>query len=431
MTHGRIAGAMLATALFGCNVPDPPKPTGGVHVDAAVPPGDAATGVDGSAAATCGRGVVVVEGYGSTNVGLVAEDGRVLSGSFASSRTTSVGLAAPLSGDVVPPTMPVNGDRIVLLDRTASRIVWVDVANPDNRTELSVGPGGFYANPHDYAEISATKAYVTRYASNPVPGQQPFDRGSDVLVVDPSAPSIVGAIDVTSALGSDAARALPRPDLIVFTGSRAIVLLGALPLDFSVGVPSRLVAIDTTTDTMTDVLTLDGFANCTGLALSPTKTEVIVLCSGNIADPYAPSDLTGSGVVRVDVKSGLRVSQKFPGADLGPGPAGFFAAYATPSTLVFPTFGYLNQDQSTGRADTLIQLDLEAGTKTTLLTGAAFTLGGVACDPLCRTCFAADAGLDGGVVHRFTVDDHGGLVGDQPIKVERSIGLPPRYVGRF
>lgn len=431
MTRQRIAEATLALALSACNVPDPPKPTGGVHVDAATPPGDAATGVDGSGTTTCGRGVVVVESdYASTNVGLVAEDGRVLSGSFVSSRTTSVGLAAPLSGDVVAPTMTVNGNRIVLIDRTASRIVWVDAAAPKERTELSVGPGGFYANPHDYAEISATKAYVTRYGSNSVPGKQPFDRGSDVLVVDPSVPSIVRAIDVTSALGSDAARALPRPDPIVVTGSRAIVLLGALPLDFSVSVPSRLVAIDTTTDTITDVLTLDGFTNCNGLALSPTRTEVTVLCSGNI-DSYAPSDLTGAGIVRVDVTSGLRVSRKFLGADLGPGPAGFFAAYVTPGVLVFPTFGYLNQDQSTGRADTLIRLDLETGATTKLLTGAAFTLGGVACDPLCRTCFAADAGLDGGVVHRFTVDAHGSLVGDQPIKVERSIGLPPRYLGRF
>jgi hypothetical protein len=433
MTHVKLLATIALLAVSGCNVPEPPTPSGSVRVDAAAPPGDAATRVDGEGPRSCGRGFVVVEepdDYASTNVALVAEDGRVLAESIASSATASVGLTAPLSGDVVAPTAIARGGQIVLVDRGASRIVWVDIETAEKR-ELSVGEG-FYANPHDYAEISQAKAYVTRFGSNRVPGKQPFDRGNDVLVVDPSVPSITGSIDVTSALGSDVSGALPRPDRLVVVGARAFVLLGALPADFSVSVPSRVVTIDTTADSITDVLTLDGFANCAGIALSPTGKELSVLCSGKI-DPNAPSDLTGSGIARVDVTSTPRVTKAWKAADLGPGPVGFSADYATPSALVFQTFGHFAPDGSAAVDDTVARIDLETGhVETTLKSaGVPFTLGGIACDALCRVCFATDAGRQGGVVHRFAVDDQGRLGDDRAVKVETRIGLPPRYVGRF
>ncbi|HEX7671415.1 MAG TPA: hypothetical protein VF395_17600 [Polyangiaceae bacterium] len=65
--------------------------------------------------------------------------------------------------------------------------------------------------------------------------------------------------------------------------------------------------------------------------------------------------------------------------------------------------------------------------------GEPFTLYGISCDALCRVCVVADADAkrQGGVLHRFTVDEQGRLGEDQVIKVETRIGLPPRYVGRF
>ncbi|HEX7671417.1 MAG TPA: hypothetical protein VF395_17610, partial [Polyangiaceae bacterium] len=298
---------------------------------------------------------------------------------------------------------------------------------------LSVGGGALRAYPYDYVQLSATKAYVTRFGSNPVPGKQPFDRGNDVLVVDPSVPRIVASIDMIPALGADTARVLPRAGQMVVVGSRAFVLLAALPEDLlalTVDVPSRVVTIDTTTDAITDVLTLDGLANCNGLALSPTGQELSVLCSGKINDK-APSDPAGAGIAVVDVTGAPRVTRTWKGADLGPGPVGFFADYAAPSVLVFQTFGYAVG--STVVNDTVARLDLETGSVETLLmsAGEPFTLYGISCDALCRVCVVADAKRQGGVLHRFTVDGQGRLGEDQVIKVETSIGLPPRYVGRF
>jgi len=81
----------------------------------------------------------------------------------------------------------------------------------------------------------------------------------------------------------------------------------------------------------------------------------------------------------------------------------------------------------------LVRLDLTSGITSVALrsAGEPFTLGGVVCDVRCSVCFVADAKRDGGVVHRFSIDDAGALSADRTIKVETSPGLPPRYLGLF
>jgi hypothetical protein len=420
--------AVLCLALAACGVPDPPQSTGGVRLGQP----DATPYMDGSSRPRCGRAIVVDESdYTSTNVALLDLEGRVLSGSIASSRTTSVGLAAPLSGDVMSPTMPVGGSELVLVDgsSTASRIVWVDPVTAARR-ELSVATG-FWSDPHDYARISGTKAYVTRFNANATPGRQPLDSGSDVLVIDPSRPAVVRSIDLVPAMEGDAALALPRPDKIVLRGARAFVLLEALAPDFSAAVPSRVATIDTDRDTLTSVVTLEGFRNCAGLALSPTGDELAVLCSGTF-DPSRPSDLAGSGVVVVDIAGEPRVKSTFRAADLGQNPVGFFCDFSSPTALVLETFGH-SDPTGPGADDELLRLDLETGAVEVILrsAGEPFTIGGVACDVACGVCFVADAARDGGVVHRFRIGADGRLSAGQAIKVERNPGLPPRYLGKL
>ncbi|PKN46336.1 MAG: hypothetical protein CVU63_07695, partial [Deltaproteobacteria bacterium HGW-Deltaproteobacteria-20] len=88
--RGPAAWLAVITLLgsFACNVASPDN-TGGTDITAGA----------------CGRGLVVVNtDYQSTNVSLVAIDGKVLSTSFLSSASTPPGLSAPLGGDVVVPT---------------------------------------------------------------------------------------------------------------------------------------------------------------------------------------------------------------------------------------------------------------------------------------------------------------------------------------
>jgi hypothetical protein len=419
--------ALVCLLAVGCNVPLP-KGSRGTHL------GDAAGG-DGGEPGACSRAVVVTESdYMSTNVALLRLDGTVLAPSVASSATGAVGLVAPLSGDVVTPTMPVRGAELVLVDsaQSSSRIVWVDPETAARR-ELSVATG-FWSDPRDYVEVAPGKAYVPRYNPNPAPGKVPFDAGNDVLVLDVARGAVVRSIDVSDALGPDGAKALPDADKIVLAGERAYVLLGALPRDFSgAQVSSRLVAIDTTRDEVTSVTVLDGLLDCAGLVLSPDAKKLAALCSGKRIDPSARSDLDGSGVALVDITGEPRIVKRIAASDIGDGPIGFFGAFSSASSLVVQTFGF--DDPSTGdrRDDALVRLDLDGGPPSIVLesAGEPFTLGGVACDVHCGACFVADAKRDGGVVHRFSIDDAGALSADRIIKVETDPGLPPRYIGLF
>lgn len=421
------AALALGALVTACNVPLPHRSAG------AGPLPDAASGMDGSAA--CGRGVFVVEegvNYDSTNVALLSLTGGVLQGSVASSATASVGLTAPLSGDVVPPTGRLSGHEIVLIDHAqgTNRIVFVDIESAAaTRRFLPVGTG-FWSNPYDYAPVSPAKAYVPRYGENDSPGAQPFDTGSDLLIVNPSSLSITGSIDLRTALGKDSSHATANPASAVVVGDRTFVLLATLTA-FAGVFPSRVVAVDNETDTITDVLVLDGFENCSGLGVSPSQKALAVFCSGSGSIQTSPTALDGSGVVLVDVNATPAVAKTFLAADLGKNRVGFYGDFSSENALVFQTFGYDDVDTGSSSKDALLRLDIETGEHQLLLDGPPFSIGGIACDAACGACFVADSDRMGGVVHRYALDPSGRLSGDRLIKAEQDVGLPPRTLGKF
>jgi len=407
----------LVAATLGCGAPAPPGNTGGTKV----PPG------------ACGRGLVVLESdYQSTNVSLVGWDGGVLSASLLSSASTATKLSTPLSGDVVAPTMPQGGDRVVLIERyPASVLTWVDVKTGEVSAELSVATG-FKSNPQDYAEIGPHKAYVSRMEPNLSPGAAQFDGGSDLLVVDPAQPAIVGRVDLTAAMSGEPSTFFPRPNRIVVAAGRAFVLLSAYSLSFMESAPSRVVTIDAATDTILDVHVLKGLHGCTGLALSPSGKRIAVACSGTFQNDET-SKLDESGLV-VLTRDGdaLGEERRDLAKDLGAGPLGFSVSFAAENTVVFTTFG---NDAINGKPaidDTLMEQDLVNGHHDVVLRsyGMPFTIGEVRCAIGCLVCFVTDAGIEGGVVHRFDVED-GALVRGSAIHADTTIGLPPRYLGAF
>lgn len=369
--YGRMLAAfvaVLAPALVQCGVPERGGPGQGVHLD------------DGP----CGRGIVIVASdYASTNVLISRLDGTVASDSILSSGSAASGLTAALSGDVVLPLEPPRSRRVVLIDRGQHALTWLDVEQGQVTGQLSVATG-FAANPHDYLELGDGRAYVTRYASNPAPGREPFDQGSDLLMIDANERRIVGRIDLTQ---GETGEYLPRPDRMLASGGRVYVVLQRFSADFTKASSSRLVAVDPDTDTLVWSYDLQGLSNCGGLARSPTGASIAVSCTGGFLE--GDEQIERSGIVLFDAtQEPMQETARYQLAHLG-GPLSPSIRFASEHRLVGVTYGNLD----TGRPDTVYELDVTTGQASELARAAtAFVLGDVWCATECgQPCVLADA----------------------------------------
>jgi hypothetical protein len=376
---------------------------------------------------------VISTEFESSSAAFVRWDGEVVRPHVISSGSADAGLSTALSGDVVAPTMaspaPGTTDAFVLVDRyPASVLTWVDVATGAPTRQLSLRTG-FDSNLQDYVAVSATKGYASRYDPNPAPGREPFDGGSDLLVIDPRAGAIVARVGFEAALGGDADRLLARPSRLVLDGGRLVVLLAVLERNFSPTGDSRVAVIDTDTDRIVAVHRVDGLRNCNALAVAPGGGRVAVGCTGTIPlDGEAPLD--GGGVAVVDVQDGTvlaRIDDDAFGA-----PPGFSIAFAADDALLVPTFGWKAfDDAQLGADDAVHHVPLDGRPPEALLTGEAFQLGEVRCAP-CGTCLVADAGR--GVLHRLVpaaegAPTGGGMTIAGEVRIDDGLGLPPRYLG--
>lgn len=408
---------LLSTAALACGAPRITPDTHGTQV----------------VANRCGRGVVVVESdYQSSNVSLLGFDGSVLSPSFASSSAASGGFALSLGGDAAPPWSSNSGSELVILDRTPKGVLdFIDVASASTVRELPVGTG-FSANPHDYLQLSEHKAYVARYDTNPNPGREPWDRGGDILLVDPTLPAVIGRIDLAAALSGEPARFTPHPSRLVRVGERVFVVLAAYATDYASAAISRLVELDPENDSIRGTLLLAGLKGCDVLAASPDGVELAVACTGaDLSD--TPPALGASGIALVDIGPELSLKKVLSAATFGPNPVGFGLDYAGPGWLVFGTLGYFTESNRVGSLDALFRLETASGAFSEVLRAerSPFTLGDVRCMPACQVCFMADAERSGGSVLRFPLDEAFELGAPAEIRVETKIGLPPRYLGGF
>ena len=382
----------------------------------------------------CGRGLVVVESdYQSTNVSLLGFDGSVLSPSLVSSNTEGSGFGVSLSSDVVVPSSAQLGANIALIDAYPTGVLrFVELSSARLSAELSVATG-FKSNPHDYLALSEQRAYVARYQANPNPGREPFDQGADILVVDPSVPSILGRIDLAPALAGESTRFSAHPGRLLRVGERVLALLAAYADDtFTASASSRLVELDPNTDTLLTTLVLDGLHGCDSLALSPDQRELAVACTGDDWQGRPPR-LDGSGLALIDITAQPRLVKVVAAADVGSNALGFSLDYAAQNALFFVTLGYLDESGPVGAEDELLRLDTTSGQATTVLRSESepFSLGSVRCAPTCGVCFVADAQRAGGSVLRFPIDAAGVPSAPSVIRVETQIGLPPRYLGVF
>lgn len=393
-----------------CEVPDPPPSDGGIDDD-----GD-----------PCGPGLVVVSSdYQSTSVAFVRWDGEVASPHVLSSGSTESALSAPLSGDVVTPTMESGTGETVLVDRyPASVLTWVRTDDGVPARQLSVRTG-FAANAQDWIAVADGKGYASRYQANPDPGREPFDAGSDVLIIDPRTPAIVGRIGFEGVLDVDDADLVPSPGRMVLAGDLLLVLLSVYSADFTRSGEGRVAVIDTASDAVLAVHRVPGMRGCNALALAPSGDRVAVGCSGTFGGGATPT-LDDAGLVELALDDGAVTARVAASDGLGR-PPGFSVAYASDRVLLAPTTGQLAGGGASPVQDAVFVVPLDGAGATRLLDGVEpFSIGEVRCAPACDACFITDAGRH--VLHRVALTDgHPAL--DAEVRIDDGIGLPPRYLG--
>ncbi len=406
----RLALAGSLATLAACGVSPVSGTTGGAALD-------------GGAGGACPRALAVVDtDYASTNVSLVSPDGQVRSASLVSSASAAPGLTTALSGDVVLPLARPASGEIVLIDRYPNAVLtWLDPATGGVLAQASVATG-FSSNPHDYLEVGAHRAYVTRYGANPSPGREPFDEGGDLLVLDTTTHAVTGRVAL--AQSGDGAYA-PHPDRMVRVGGAAWVSLQRFDASFASAADARVVGVDVATDAVRFSLDLPGLANCGSFAASPSGKLVALACSG-VLGPHVALD-GRSAVVLLDATAEPPVELRrlavavALGAPLAPP-----LAFASEVTLVGVAFG----DVGGGRSDVAYAVDARTGAVTRLLdAGAAFALGDVRCSPGCSgLCWLADA--HAGALRSWDATTTP-LAPRDALVVDTAIGLPPRGLGEL
>lgn len=392
----RGAFALLAAAA-ACGPPAPPAPAGVELLEG-----------------PCGRGLTIVStDYQSTAVSVTSWDGARAAPVFATS--ASLGL----SGDVVAPTArlpPTESPFAVLVDRYPAAVLsFLDVATAAPLAQLSLATG-FAANPQDLLVLDGGRALVTRFGVDAEPGSEPWDGGSDALILDgiPDAPEVVGRVDLGPALDPAEGPYFPRPGRLVRAGDRVFALLAGYSLDFLSGAEGRVVELDPVAPALGAVTRLSGLRGCHGLAASPSGARLAVSCSGSFAGTSAPNPAESGLAVLAVTPSGLVLEASLAA---GAAPFGFSLAFASEDVILATTFGTL---EDAGTSDELVRW-VVGGEASAVWSSAPFSLGELRCEPACG-CIGADAEL--GVLLRLGEE---GAVEAAPSP--SPLALPPRYLG--
>jgi hypothetical protein len=388
-------------------------------------PTDTTGGADLPARGACPRGFAVVSSdFASSEIALLSPAGSVESAAFMSSAsTTASNLAAPLSGDLEVAPSRQRPNELVLIDRQGTNVLtFVDARTATVRAQLPVGGTGFESNPQDYSEIDEHRALVPRLGENNLPGREPFDTGSDLLVIDPSVPVITGSIPLPRRSGF-----LPNPVAVTRVADDFLVTLQHARADYSGMADSEIVAFSAEDQSLRYRLSLPGLRNCGRVEVAPSGRFLAVACTAYVDRNGAVAEPEASGLVLLDASQTPPVErQRFAALDLIGGPIQSHIELVTDDLLLFKSQTALGADED----NRLFSLDLERGTTRVLASasraagasGLGIALRGMRCGVACGDpCFVADASR--GELLRF---DYGpaGLSPGEPVRIGGA-GLPP------
>ena len=391
---------------------------------------DSSTGSNTNATIPSTGLAVLNSDYSSTSLSLIDPATRlVVHDDCVDSNTVPPTLSLVLSGDVALPSRPQSGGDVVLIDDVNGALTWVDPQTCKIRHQLSVGD--FKAFPHDVISASSTKAYVTRFGTNPTPTADPMSRGEDLLIINPSSspqPTIVGRIDLAPfAATVTGATIQARPDKGMLVGDKLYVTLASQSADYTATGTGRVVVVDTASDQVSGMLDLTGLAGCARMEYVAATQMLYVSCGG---DSSAADQSQTSGIAIVDVSGATpSLMSVVPATWTGTQPLNFsWVAPVSNDQIWTATFGAIDFTSNAQTApDTLWSINLVTDTPTMSIQGGAFNLGRTAFATTPPSLFVPDADTTNPRVH---VLDLGGAA-TVDIDANPSQHLPPREVAWY
>ncbi len=406
---------LMALTCFGCGVDST---------------GDNTGGTDGRGTSECPAGVsIILSDYLSTQVALSDLEGKTQSESFISTAsTTTDGLAFALSGDVSLPSNRTTTGQVVLLDRYGTNVIsWVDPKTAEVLAQLPVGTG-FESNPQDYLEITNSIAVVSRWGQNAAAGNEAYDDGGDLILIDLDKRKIKSSIVIPPKNDLP-----PRPGPLTLVGDEVFVTLDRIALDFSQTGDAIIVGVDVDEEEIVWEQTLKGRKACGKVVLAPNKKTIALACTGALDSTGNTEDISQSALLLFDAgERPLKQLAQFEAEDLLGDALQGSVAFADDKHVLLKT-----QTPWGGKGNNRVfSLDLDTGETEVLLeareddegNGKGIVFGGLSCVSGCSNiCLMSDA--DRGVLQRFQFSADAGFELLKPVTVEDKVGLPPLGVG--
>jgi len=382
-------------------------------------------GMDGGAAPTYQGIAVINSDYSATSVSLLDRDGNLVKDGCFNSGTGTPGLAMTLSSDVVLPTRLPPGGPVIIVDRGNAALTWLDPVTCAPLRQLAVGTG-YLAYPHDVVTLSASKAYVTRYEENAAatPSAEDFDDGSDLLIIDPAQPKLLGRIDLKPFAP---AGVQPRADRALFAEGIVFVSLNAISGDFKTYGTGRLVMVDPNTDGVTGVIDLPGVKNCGAMTYLAAEKKLLVACGGDFNDA---KQADSSAIVVIDLApSPPTMTTKIGANTVGTLPFSNLSLAAwNGSTALGLTLG----DPTNHPADQLWSLPLTGTQPVKVFESAeSWALGAVLADPEEGRILIADGTTMTGAYLRVFDVASGNFTPNKTVKTNPAQKLPPRALAWY
>ncbi|MBN1961671.1 MAG: hypothetical protein JW841_12050 [Deltaproteobacteria bacterium] len=382
-------------------------------------------------------GIAVVNSdYESTSISLLNDDFTLAQSNCLSSGSQTPELSQALSGDVVLASTPKNDkSELVLIDRSNSAIIWLNPVTCSVRAQLAVGTtgsGNFYANPRDVLTLSTTKAYVTRFAQNASynseePDVNDLERGDDILIIDPSTPSIIGHIDLSEIIAAvDNASVLARPAQLMLIDNMVYLTLGRISAFYDTAAPSILIVIDSETDTITDSIELP-FLDCEAMAYINEAQNLIIACYGLYSDSQPQSET--AGIVAVDISvSPPTIAKSYNYNIFANRTVSGMTVAAMDSDQIFVVVMGNGDDQN----DEIWRLSLNNDKVASVFTASgSWQLSSLFADPTTKKLLATDGSMTDPKLRVFSTSDAATCTEVNNLNPDPEHNLPPRQVIKY